>query len=138
MARFKVKSLDVAKRWSRPGRTAMARIGVDLAIKVENRTERGLDEQNRSFAPYRPSTIREKGSSRVNLRGAHGGSHLLDDLGPTRVTETSVRVGFSSPRNEEIAGYLTGGTSRMAARPFLDVPRQWIRDALRKFYRPWR
>ncbi len=111
----------------------MRKIAGDLTYRIQQRTLSGRDEDNRAFAPY--AADGPKSGQRVTLEDTGA---MLGEMGPTHVTATSTRVGWTDADLEEIAGYHQRGTKKMPRRSFIGVPLAWVREAVRKHYKGWK
>lgn len=137
MARMTVKrNFSFAKVLDdlQPSEADMREAGEQLAVKIENRTLAGLDEDGRRFAPYARGR-RKFGKRAVDL---HDTGRMFQDFGVVKATRRMFALGFRSRRSERIADWLSSGTSRMPARRFLGVPASWIDDLIRTLKRQLR
>jgi hypothetical protein len=112
-----------------PTEREMRKAGEELAVKIENRTLRGRDENNQPFAPLAQPKY---GSDRSTL---HDTSRMFEDFGVVEASRKRFVLGFRSRRSERIAEYHQHGTRRMPARPFLGVPARWVTDLVRALVR---
>lgn len=112
-----------------PTERDMRKAGEQLAVKIENRTLRGLDENNREFIELAEPKY---GSTRADL---HDTGKMFEDFGVVEASRKRFVLGFRSKRAEQIAGFHQHGTSKMPARPFLGVPRRWVTDIFRALIR---
>ena len=109
-----------------PTEPLMRQAGEELAVKIENRTLAGRDENDRPF-PLRTTGGPRGPSSRVAM---------FKDFGVTSATRRGFTLGFRSRRSERIAEYyLHAMPSRMPARAFCAVPARWVRDIIRRLRR---
>ena len=132
MARFTVrrnfKFADILKDVS-PTEAYMRKLGEQLAVRIENRTLAGLDEDGKPFAPYSPEYQARKkyGRSTVDL---HLASEMFKDFGVVSATSKRVALGFRTERSERLAAYHEAGAGHLPVRKFLGVPAAWVRELL--------
>jgi hypothetical protein len=108
-------------------RSDLRAAGVEIAVKLQNRTQGGLDEGNRRFTPYSAGYAKQKGVSpnRVDL---YRTGQMLNSLDVLDVTASSVVVGFTSPEMAERAEM-----NQQRGRRFLGIPMTWLEDLKRKY-----
>jgi hypothetical protein len=164
MARIRSTRKLVTPMYQPPGRSAMAAIGHALIDQIRARTQSGLDENNRPFAPYAGTrTVTVQGR---DTRGRFGPGHretknfsrrrkrngqpygtvvdltdsgdMLDQMAPFQQTDRSVRVGWRSTKLKNRATYHERGAGHLPVRRFLAVPRSWVVDAVNRLWRPWK
>jgi hypothetical protein len=99
-----------------------------LAQRIERRALSGLDENNRRFAPYAPSTRERGGKSTVDL---HDTGQMFRDLQPVKVTRTAFGLGFRTERSERLAIWHESGAGTLPVRKFMGVPAVWVGDIVR-------
>jgi len=109
------------------GSSVLREAGERLAVKVENRTMSGIDEDGRSFAPYSPAYAKRKLSRTVNLHGEPR-PQMFADFGTTRATATGFTIGFRSAESQKKALIHQTGAGSMPERRFMGVPANWIAD----------
>ena len=112
-----------------PTERDMRRAGEELAVKIENRTLSGRDENNQPFAPLAQPKY---GKDKADL---HDTGQMFGDFGVVKATTKSVGLGFRTRRSERIADYHQAGTRNMPARPFLGVTDRWVADIMRRLFR---
>ncbi|MCC7241203.1 MAG: phage virion morphogenesis protein [Acidobacteria bacterium] len=103
-----------------PGRSAMRRVGEDIAADVRQRTASGRDADGAAFAPGadgEPVDLRDSG-------------RMLDDLTVLEASDRGVKVGFKTERSARIAQYHETGTKHMPARPFIAMSRAMVERAV--------
>lgn len=110
---FSFASLNLA-----PGRAAMQAAGQHLAARTVARTQSGLDEDNRKFAPY---SRRSKGTVDLTDTG-----QMLNDYQPVAITDRTVGLGFRTIRSECIADAHQSGKGTLPVRRFTGIPKAWV------------
>lgn len=113
----------------------MRTVGLNIAVHIVRRTMSGIDEQGRRFVPYAKSTKRRKlsyGSGAVDLFES---GDMLNDIGVTKVTAKSVRVGFSSKEMEQRARHHEEGHGNLPVRRFMGVSHAWVLEAVKTIQR---
>ena len=94
--------------------------GVEIAVKVQNRTQGGKDENNARFKPYTPAYAKQKGVG-VTQVDLYRSGDMLNNLDVLEVTDHSVAVGFSDSAMKQRAEH-----NEARGRKFLGVPASWI------------
>lgn len=130
---FRVRSVKMAQKYQTPGADVMRKVGDAVLPKIIARTQSGLDENRRRFAPYAKDS--KKAGKTVDLTETFD---MLSQMTVVKATPKTVRLGWKSRKLGTRAGFLHGGTENMPARPFVGITTQWVIDALRKFYRPFK
>lgn len=99
----------------------LGRTGVQTINHIRQRTERGLDINDRSFEPYAKSTLKQKAkvgsSTRVNLKGS---SEMLRSMTSKRIKD-GVQV-FLSDR-QGVGSYHQYGSGRLPKRQWFGLNR---------------
>lgn len=83
---------------------------------IENNLQSGLTAQGGGVAALRPSTVRQKGHSRVFFRTGK----LIRSVKKTRISQNEFEVSIAEPRTS-VASWLHFGTARMVSRPFFGI-----------------
>jgi hypothetical protein len=110
-------------------RSTMREVGNTIAVRIVNRTLSGKDENNRRFIPYSERYRRRKKTyGRTDVVDLHESGDMLNDLGPTEVTDAKVRVGFTDPDMEYLAKCHDQGRGNNPERRFMGIPEAWVRD----------
>jgi len=129
----RVRKVTASQRYQSPGAETMQQVGDAIIPQLVRRTQSGIDEHRRGFAPYAKSS--PKAGRRVNLTETYD---MLGGMQVVQATAKTVRIGWTNKRLGRIAGFLQGGTENMPARPFVGIPKTWALTALRRLYKPWK
>lgn len=116
---FSFSSIDL-----KPTQSAMREEAVTLRDRIVQRTQSGLDENNRKFAPY-------QGGGRRTVDLTDTGQMLEQDFQPVSVTRNRFGLGFRTFRSEQIADAHITGKGKLPVRAFLGVPASWV-NAIKK------
>lgn len=106
----------------------MREAGEMLAMRIENRTLSGVDENRRSFIPYTDAYARRKGERTVTLHGPQ--SRMFRDFGVVEVGPKRFGLGFRT-RLSELKGLVHDqGLGTQPKRPWAGVPAAWVTELL--------
>lgn len=133
----KVVGSSLAEQWrSKLSAEQSRQAGMQLVIRIINRTIGGHDENDRPFTPYK--TKRQSKARTFVTRSRTGGvvdlhetGKMLDDLVVSNVTRKGFSLAFRSSRSAKLARIHNEGRGHMPQRSFLGVPQAWIRDILK-------
>ena len=101
--------------------------GVEIAVRVQNRTMDGRDEDNRKFTPYTAKYAEWKGVRPSDVTLYLSGD-MLNNLDVLDATSRSVAVGF---RDRDLKDRAKHNEAR--GRRFLGVPNSWLTD-IKRYY----
>jgi hypothetical protein len=111
----------------------------DVKERIKERTGKGRDYKNRSFAPYSESYKKRKGKSRVNLRDS---GRMLRALDTQVITPIRGKVfvkpesygGGKRARTDMIAQIHTTGAGKQPQRDFMDITKTALKKFVKKHY----
>ncbi len=112
----------------RPSANEMRQLGTEIRDRIEDRTRRGLDEENRAFRPYKGGLYKGKA-----IPDLYDSGRMLNDLQVTKAEPGTVEIGFISTASEDVARFHMGGTRHLPPRRFLGIAAHWIEDIRRWF-----
>lgn len=119
MARVRLRrNFSFSRLDLRPAQSAMRQEAETLRDRIVTRTQSGLDEDNRKFAPY-------LGNKKATVDLTDTGQMLERDFVPVSVTRKGFGLGFRTFRSEQIADAHITGKGRLPIRRFLGVPVRW-------------
>lgn len=101
--------------------------GVEVAVRISNRTTSHRDEDNRAFRPYSPAYAEWKGVAPTAVDLFLSGD-MLKALDVVEVTDSTCRVGFTDDAMRERAAH-----NEQRGRRFLGVPAAWL-DDIKRYY----
>jgi len=111
----------------------------DVKGRIEERTAKGRDYQNRSFAPYSEAYKKRKRKSKVDLRDT---GKMLGALDTQVITPIHGKVfiksesygGKKRARTDMIANIHTTGTGKQPQRDFMDITKTALEKFVKKHY----
>jgi len=119
--------------------TAMRAVGLELCVKIENRTRSGRDETGHAFTQYSEEYARRvKGGRLAPVTLSHRPVGMLNELDVLVATPTRIGIGFRSAAMEQRAEYHDGLVRNPGVRGsnplrrFMGVHPSWVEAAVRK------
>lgn len=112
---------------------ACRQIGLELLVKIENRTISGRDEMQTTFTPYSESYARRVKGRRAPVDLKHTGQ-MLGDMDVLKADGRRIVLGFRSSDMAQRARYHDSLEARrkMPLRRFLGLQPSWVTEVFRR------